>query len=321
MFNNHSIVINDDDFSSSDNNNGKPQKTPKALVILFGWWGASQRPLRKYVDRLYQPQDCLTMRVILDKNAVNWLHVPSIETCARTVIRQAAALLRQHNGAGGGDDNNNNNGNGEPAQIPIIFHAFSNGGLYVVERIEQIIIAAQQHQQTSKGADGAHAMNADALVVGQHLQGQILDSTPCYLSDQTAQRAIGSAFDGIVLQTVATLCCVVFLAYQRLYYTYWRGEREYRWIFWDNVQEQTVCRRQAFVYSRSDAITGTVHLEPFIARRRGLNEITVVQSFDKSGHVLHMKEHPAEYEDFVRGFLSLVLSSLSSSSSLAEKTK
>lgn len=65
-------------------------------------------------------------------------------------------------------------------------------------------------------------------------------------------------------------------------------------FFWQNVIESKLCQRQAFMYSTADVFTDSKKLDEFIEARQKRGIHVIVQKFDDSGHVLHLKEHTEE---------------------------
>ena len=78
-------------------------------------------------------------------------------------------------------------------------------------------------------------------------------------------------------------------------------------LFWNNMLESDLCQRQVVVYSTIDKLTDPKKVEEFIVGRneRGI-DVTVVK-FDDTDHVLHMKDHPIEYQE---GVVDYVLAGL-----------
>jgi hypothetical protein len=62
----HSFLV--DEFPAGE------KTSPRAVVLLLGWWGARTKHLTKYA-KLYQDQNCLTVR--------NMLFIPA---CLRHVV-------------------------------------------------------------------------------------------------------------------------------------------------------------------------------------------------------------------------------------------
>eukprot|EP00978_Attheya_sp_CCMP212_P015333 scaffold39564_cov50-Attheya_sp.AAC.2 len=103
-------------------------RRPKAVVILFGWLGAKSKEMEVYA-KLYHERECstvmataATMSILLKDDAV-------LGELAVTACREAARLVRQ------GDMTDIGVGN----YIPVLVHAFSNGGAFLVEALERRI--------------------------------------------------------------------------------------------------------------------------------------------------------------------------------------
>lgn len=103
-------------------------RRPRAVVILFGWLGAKSTEMERYA-KLYHERQCstvmataATMSILLKDDAV-------LGELAVTACREAARLVRQ------GDMTDIGVGN----YIPVLVHAFSNGGAFLVEALERRI--------------------------------------------------------------------------------------------------------------------------------------------------------------------------------------
>jgi hypothetical protein len=181
-----------------------PADKARAIVVLFGWWGASTKHLNKYAE-LYQERGFQTIQVILDKNAILLIDTPAVENCALRTIDKTAKAIRHYSAS-------------SDKKIPVIFHAFSNGGAYVVERVEHFI-----RQEILKKELG----DTDVSLVGDHLQGEIFDSAPAWPSTEGFDTAMSSVFTNALARFVVAK--MAFFAF--LLYSMWcmvRGVRQYR---------------------------------------------------------------------------------------------
>eukprot|EP00977_Amphora_coffeiformis_P016134 scaffold4910_cov169-Amphora_coffeaeformis.AAC.16 len=262
--------------------------TPKAIVVLFGWWGASTKHVAKYA-RLYESNNCQTVQVILDKYALMLSDVDAMEDCAQRTISTIAKVLRGYE-----DDPNDGK-----KPIPVIFHAFSNGGAYVLERIEHFVRIEQERQKDSSYGS---TNTSDAILVGKHLQGEIFDSSPAFPSEISFIRAMEHIFTNPLSKFILSQLTWFVFALHRLWCTL-RGVPQYRWVFWENMHHSTLCTSQAFIYSPADTITDVEKLEALIDTRRKKNSRTEVQCFADSPHVAHLRRYPQDYQSFVMQFL------------------
>jgi hypothetical protein len=266
---NHSFCVDD-----------YPDKKPKAIVLLLGWWGAKSRHLAKY-GQLYQERDCLTVQAICDTYAILVRNTRSIDQCAIEAAAHVAQVLRDI------DDDT----------IPVIFHAFSNGGAYVVERMEAMIRHARTNSLPSD-------QDSDMVLVGKHLQGQIYDSAPVWPTTESAVEAAAGVFSNPIARKVVALLFYLHQFISSLYQILFRV-MDWRQVFWSNLAEHALCTKQAFIYSEADTITNVKKLEELIAMRQKKSDEVLVKKFEDSLHVQHLRTHPQEYVDLLDKFLAL----------------
>lgn len=251
-------------------------ENPRAVVLLLGWWGANPRHLAKYAQ-IYHSQDCLTIEAIADKYSILTHHDDTLDQCVLDAVHETAAVLRKLDG-----------------QVPIITHAFSNGGAYLVERLEILI---QQARSTDK--------NRDLLLVAERLQGQLFDSAPAYPSSQSAIKAMPGVFASTFLRTLIALLFAIQAVYHWIRANIFKRPVD-GLVFWKHMTQSKICRKQAFIYSSADDITNVERLEELIESRRKVNKETFVHRFDDSLHVQHLRQHPEKYQMIVKHFLDNV---------------
>lgn len=259
---------------------GKEQS--KAVVVLLGWWGANIKNLSKYAE-LYRQRNCLTVQAIAQDFAVLTHNNRLLDECALVVASQTAKILRKL-----GDD-----------KVPVIFHAFSNGGAYLVERLEFLVHEAREGRNHGEG-------NADLLLLGERLQGEIFDSAPAYPSATSAVKAMSSVFsNSVVLRALLSLLVTLHGMYDYILHNVF-GYADLRKQFFKNMANSRICLKQAFIYSTADDITDFVRLKELIETRKQICDDVLVTQFDDSLHVQHLRMHPAAYNQVVDSFLKSI---------------
>jgi hypothetical protein len=261
------------------------QKTPpRAVVLLLGWWGAKAKQLAKYT-KLYQDRNCLTVQAIAEKNAVLTHNNRSLDECALIAADHIVKLL---------DELDNK-------KVPVIFHAFSNGGAYLIERLEVLI-------QEARAGKSQSASNRTLLLLGARLQGQIFDSAPAYPTAQSAVRAMSSVFTSSIMRALVSILVTSHYYYDMVLHHVF-GFPNGRKDFYKFMADSRLCLKQAYIYSAADDITDVTLLEELIASRRKITDDIIVKKFDDSLHVQHLRMHEVAYTEFVERFLETIDSS------------
>jgi hypothetical protein len=218
------------------------QKTPpRAVVLLLGWWGAKAKQLAKYT-KLYQDRNCLTVQAIAEKNAVLTHNNRSLDECALIAADHIVQLLDEL------DDK----------KVPVIFHAFSNGGAYLIERLEVLIQEARDGKSRS-------ASNRALLLLGARLQGQIFDSAPAYPTAQSAVRAMSSVFTSSIMRALISILVTSHYVYDMVLHHVF-GFPNGRKDFYKFMADSRLCLNQAYIYSAADDITDVTLLEELTTR-------------------------------------------------------
>jgi hypothetical protein len=261
------------------------QKTsPRAVVLLLGWWGARIKHLTKYA-KLYQDRNCLTVQAIAEKSAVLTHNNRSLDECALAAAAHIAKLLDEV------DDE----------KVPVIFHAFSNGGAYLIERLEILI------QEARDGKNHGES-NKALLLIGERLQGQVFDSAPAYPSAQSAVRAMSSVFTSSIMRALISILVTSHYYYDMILHHVF-GYPNGRNDFYKFMANSQLCLKQAYIYSAADDITDVKMLEELIASRQKISDDILVKKFDDSLHVQHLRMHEAAYNQVVDRFLEAIESS------------
>lgn len=254
---------------------------PRAVVLLMGWWGAEIKHVNKYAQ-LYQKRDCATVSVVADTiQVMTHLAYPSLDDCARDAVREVAKIIRENERDG--------------KKIPVIVHAFSNAGSFLVDRLEVLIHEAREDLKTK--------CSEDLVLVGDRMNGEIFDSSPAYPDISLGFTSTnGVVFGDYLIMKIIVGIIFTLAGGLSLLCNWVLGLPDVRWTFWENMREGRLCLRQAYIYSTADSITNVARLEELIENRKKFSHVTV-QKFEDSKHVTHMMKHPEIYEKLVNDFL------------------
>lgn len=261
-----------------------PVDQPKAIVILFSWLGGQLKHLRKYAQE-YNKRGCTCIIACGDVTALMITYKRYLADLVNVVTHEAAKLLRRADHDG----------------IPLVTHSFSGGGTVLQEIMEQSIAKARE-------ADAAGTVHISAdltqayLAVGEAYSrgSQIFDSCPAYLHIQSGLRGVASAVQQPVLRIMIQAVFLLYIAVNVML-SFLSG-RDFRpQEHWKHVQNQTICLRQAFVYSASDHITDHMEIDKLIEYRQAKWNVKIlaIKKFDDSPHVMHFRKYPKEYVAFV----------------------
>jgi len=324
------VVVDDDDKNKNTAKNEElSPKIPKPIiVVLLGWVGAQPQQLAKY-EALYDPTSPTENKTndldvvgnhnggsiefvshIAPTPTVILLNQQWMEQSARHVLTQVATILKNYQ-------------HQQPQQqplsetkIPIVFHAFSNGGGLILHTIEEMLLKRTNTTTTQTKDGDSQEDNGDVTYIQQHagIVAQIWDSAPAYPDSP--------AFLQLVEQVMAQQPKVVQWVAQEVakvsyhIYSWWHGgpkqHRGFTW-YWNGRMRLTCDNRNSFptlyIYSQSDAITQAEKLEELIAARQKTTPTTILQvcKFEDSQHVLHYRKYPKEYQAAVDNFMDTIL--------------
>mmetsp|Transcript_3911 Transcript_3911/g.5134 ORF Transcript_3911/g.5134 Transcript_3911/m.5134 type:complete len:379 (+) Transcript_3911:139-1275(+) len=302
----HSFTINE--IPEPKRSNGKTNNdnvllssspSPRAIVVLLGWMGADTKYLQKYADRLYHSRNCATIMVVANPYSVFWKNDHQLEQCAHRLVIHTTSVLRMLDNTHTHDDDDDDH-----FKIPIILHAFSNGGCYLVQALENMILSNENNNNNN--ASGGYS-DPDILLFGAHLKGQVFDSAPCFvtlekklMAWQQTTKNLGKPQKNPMTYAYVVLVFVFLLVMDwarqqisRIFILFRNNNNNNpqqqavsnRYIqFWNHMrrcqssssssdeQLQLCCRfsslNQAFIYSASDDITLVKPLEALIECRK-----------------------------------------------------
>jgi len=256
---------------------------PRAVVLILGWWGSEMRHLSKYAD-LYHGMDCITVQVIASSRAIFTHDNKSLDDCAMMAASHVAKLLLAYAD--------------HCSHLPVIIHCFSNGGSFVLERLETLM---EQARVAHKSGDDrlSSRRQKDLLLFAERLVGEIFDSAPGYPSAETAIRAISGVFRNNFIRMLMLTLFGIYYVMSRLFHNILLRGPDLGDQFWNHMRESRICLQQAYIYSKADTVIDKEHLDELIEHRKTIGCDVTVLCFTDSIHVQHMRKHPAAYKKLI----------------------
>jgi hypothetical protein len=281
---------------------GRKHPTPRAYVVL-GFGGAQRRHMEKYA-MLYNRMGCFTLTGTASNYSL-FVNPTSIDDFACDAIRQLAKLIPETEEKKEEEEvklprPTISSINERALQIPVVMHIMSNGGAFVVSRINEMLI-----NQRKNDACTSSNTSRDLELLTTRLKGgcQIFDSAPCYLDSRACfnviKHLIPNPIFGIPLALIFSLNYYIASIISRFVRKPTFGE-----TFWKSMIEDNNCDLQAYIYSCNDDITNSTKLEELIGERRRRGVKVLVKHFPDSQHVQHLRLHGLEYLDFVESVLT-----------------
>lgn len=286
--------------------NSSCRPPPKAVVILLGWFRADLKHVSKYAT-LYERRGCTTISCVLDPQSLVTVDLRKIDELLNLVVHEAAKQIISATTSASASDGS--------SIIPVIVHAFSNGGAVPLQRMERTYDRRRSGEMVSDEFD------ADwELVVGQGLArgAEIFDSAPVYLDDATFSKAILASLpnnnnnNNRVIAYVVFLFCYPYLRVLGLIAVL-KGQDDYMKKYWAHyMYSRSYSSVSAYIYSTADTIASSDKLDELVATRQqaikgGATTKVVVRRFDDSQHVQHLRLHKAEYVAVIEEVMELVM--------------
>lgn len=265
---------------------------PKAIVIMYGWLGSQMKHIEKYA-RLYVQRNCTVVYGNAHSTAIMFRSESELTKVVLESVMEAAKILRKL----------------ESQETPVIMHYFSNGGAFLAERFEQMVVNMND-EASSNLSDSSYA---DLMYVATRLKEtgfEIADSAPAYLHTSSGLKAIDTSVSNVFIRTIfrSIFGLSVFVKDTVLKPC---NEETTRETFWKNVINSTLCNKQAFIYSATDVLTDHEKIDELIEERKSRGILVTAKKLDESEHVLHLRSHPEIYNELI----DEVIESVSSSSS------
>ncbi|KAL4451872.1 hypothetical protein ABPG75_007534 [Micractinium tetrahymenae] len=229
------------------------------LVVVLGWYGAQDRHVAKYTS-LLEKEGYPSVRGVLPGPAVfSPLPLPR-RRFATTLLEYLAAV-------------------DPPGERRLVFYAFSNGGAFVLEQVDQLL----------RRGPGYAPLAA-------RVAGCILDSAPCYMHPLVGAAAMGQG-RSLLMRVLATALFFL-LALVGLITSPLRPQR-----FWCSMRDLRLGSRSLYIYSEDDPLCDAARLDQLIASRRAAGANVSALRWQRSQHVAHLLQHYKEYTAALFGFL------------------
>ena len=248
----------------------------KPTVVLLGWWGCSDRHLRKYAD-LYKSMGHSTLRY----------------------RERPADLLRHKQRRGTVENLASHLGSSRTCrQRGVVVHAFSNGGGFMYEAI----LKSAQFRGLIRGVifdscPGTLNVQTLYLVLREmfakrsRLKRAALDvaflALPVLLAGAAARRVLLQRRMRVAQRlrwAVAALVCAGL---------WWNQERRNR-AYWDAFRGSTTTVPELFLYSEDDKLCGSRGIDSLVKVRELAGVPVMWRRWAKSKHVGHMVCHEKE---------------------------
>jgi len=246
--------------------------------------------VEKYAQ-LYNERQCSTVCGTADTIHVMVRWKPALTRNVLEVMKHAVKIIRRAESENGSK------------KVPLIVHAFSNGGAFHLEMLERILL---QQRKTQKWIDAASEKAANQLEASDHLflvnqrmklGWQVLDSAPAHISTKASIEAVkGATSSNLPLQMLALALLFATIGVIHLASALF-GQPNPKDEFWNHMRDSEIGARQVYVYSDTDKMTDMEMLERFIEARRSspIGTELIVRKFLSSAHVQHMRRYPKEY--------------------------
>jgi hypothetical protein len=214
--------------------------------------------MEKYAA-IYTDMQCATLTGVANNRAILIKDDEALHQYAQKRLTDVSRLLQDNN------------------KLPVIFHMFSNGGGFVWEQMERLLEHPDNHdylhpKKSVESIDTEETplhSNTNLSLVRKNIRGQIFDSCPAYPTMKTVMAALelsGIAKQSLLLLVALKLFMLVFFLLESMRNFVCRKNHPLI-VYWNQLLNSDICRRQAFIYSTSDTATDPSHLQDFIATR------------------------------------------------------
>lgn len=267
----------------------------KAVVLMYGWFGAEKKHLEKYAN-IYVDLGCTVIYGTTKLINIMTRNEKGLHTFAMESVRIAAKTIR-----GQEEDKDN-------LIIPVVLHYFSNGGAFVADRLQQMIHVAKDVTERKTHARGTCGGDVEDLkFVAYRLQRgfEVLDSAPAYLHEEIFFVVIEVALQNLIVRVLAKMCLHCIVIGKKIYEKI-SGKPNDRDEFWHNVTHSDMCCRQLYLYSTRDKLTDYKMIDILVEERGGMGIQVLAKNFEDSEHVSHFREYPEEYKAFIAKVIDFV---------------
>lgn len=268
-------------FVTTENAKGKK---PRAVVLVYGFSGSKPKHVAKYTD-VYNAYNCSTVGGTSLDYDVFTANLDGQDAFGLESVRQVTKVLRSDNLK-------------EHNDIPVVMHIISNGGAFISARLGRLLDdAAKEDMKDNQD-------NQDLRLFGQRLKMgyQVFDSAPAYGNAKSAfnvmRGLIQTPIINVAIAAAFTVGVVIIESVAML-----TGRMSTLEAFWTSCLQDTICMRQAFVYSHDDDIADATKIEELIEERKKFGVHVMTKSIENSKHVQHLRLHKEDYKEFVAAVL------------------
>uniref|UniRef100_A0A0G4IEF2 AB hydrolase-1 domain-containing protein n=1 Tax=Chromera velia CCMP2878 TaxID=1169474 RepID=A0A0G4IEF2_9ALVE len=249
-----------------------PATNPRAISVVLGHLGVTHAQLTEYAG-WYTRLNCATIATGSPPLAFVSHYRSSLRRAAAEVLEEADRLLEEHEGKTGSSE-----------KLPILLHAMSNGGCFVLHEMEVMI----------EGDPQKYKRLSDRMKVGA----QVFDSCPCFL--RTAwHNPPGEAFP-----------FSGWSRWGRWWYKQGATVGLSLWSvldpslprrFWTHMESSRHCVHQTFIYTTADAASDATAVDRLIDKRRKIAESDVKSlRWEDSGHCRLHRDHEEQYMQAIK---------------------
>lgn len=268
------ITIDIREYPANTNADAAPVKG----VLLVGWFMASKKHMRSYID-VYSYLGFNTFCVVLPIASLAAYTESRIHGYAQSIL---SSLSKRADLFPGG----------------LVVHTFSNGGSILMPTLASM---------RAKAVYGSTEKALKKGSIGQVLEsicGTVFECAPCYMDyeklELSATSSVGSNPVYIIIAKLLT-----FFVNLRLSIVYGNFPRQDHWDgFWDLFQAANYHYPEFYVYSTKDRILNQKKLEQLIKYRETTHGKSISKyRVDNSAHVKIIRDNKSEYTKAIKSFL------------------
>jgi len=278
-------------------NSGDP---PRAIVFVFGWAFSRMKDVQKYSE-LYENRGCATIMGILDPRSVAVKNDTAIADFVNGAMEEATVLLSMLEGK-----------NNSRERIPIIVHAFCNGGGFCRLGLHEALATKREDKEQDdqkvmiKENNEALATTREdedqddpKVMLRERLAAEVFDSAPIYISTKSSLAALAGVVKNPFIFWLLVIAGTV-ANYMKYFWSLLTTGEAFYVTYWNKMKEADACPHQFFVYSEADPVCDHKRVDEFVEYRRSKGKGSVkVMKFTDTGHCRHMQSHQKEYCDIV----------------------
>ena len=284
-----------------------PSSKTKAVVLMYRWFGASKNHIQKYAN-FYKKRNCAVVYGVAPFLSVVFRHAPTFQAFAIKSVGQVCHIVRhvEEEKRRMYHDVTTSQQQGESPQsgqksVPIITHSFSNGGTFVTAELTSMVQELKKTQNDEVKEEKQNQDQIDLQLFSERIQSngfEVYASAPAYLYPEKFHHVVESAVSNKVAQWIGKFSMGMGNKLTQLS-DFIDGRDAYPIRFWNNLIQNDLCKRQAFLYSTADSLTDSSKIEELIQARKSRGIQVLDLNFQDSEHVQHWRQYPKEYEDML----------------------